>query len=54
MADGGRRDLLALHVRDVDGGQRLVAHRERAQGADPQRMGETRKARASSASVCEL
>jgi hypothetical protein len=40
MAHRGSGDFLALHVGHVAGGQRLVAHRERAQGADAERMRE--------------
>jgi hypothetical protein len=36
MAHRGRRDVLALHERDVARRKRLVANRERAQSADPQ------------------
>lgn len=39
VADGGGRYLVPFHQRDVPGRERFVCHRERAQGADPKRMG---------------
>jgi hypothetical protein len=43
MAHGRCGDLVVLHERHVAGGERLVTDRERAQGTDPQRVGQDPK-----------
>ena len=40
MAHRRGGDLVVLHEGDVAGGERLVTDRERAQGTDPQRVGQ--------------